>query len=137
MTGRYTVGAVANGDVICSSPSPQQLEMLCDALVVPPLTPLVVSALKIRALRSSLVEPSALCPPGTTLIDGVKKECGQQRSKKTLAPPSTQEFLRFGFNSGVRTLSATPLSTKLLALLRVHLLPALVVVQDLLPLLRW
>jgi hypothetical protein len=71
MTGRYTVGAVANGDVICSSPSPQQLAMLCDGLVVPPLTPLVVSTLKIRALRSSLVKPSALCLPGTTIIDGV------------------------------------------------------------------
>ena len=46
-----------------------------------------------------------------------------------------QEFWRFGLESGMRIVSATPLSTELLALLRGHLLPALIVVQDLLALL--
>lgn len=135
MTGRYTVGAVANGDVTCSSPSSQQLAMLCDGLVVSPLTPLVVSALKIRALRSSLVKPSAFCSPAPQSSMEFKRNAASSVRRKLL--PSTQEFFRFGFNSGVWTLSATPLSIKLLALLRVHLLPALVIVQDLLALLRW
>ena len=46
--------------------------MLCDALVVALLTPLVVSALKIRAPRSSLSAVS-IVPAGRAIIDGVKR----------------------------------------------------------------